>query len=157
MQLLNRAAGFTSNIQDLKSVYLTYVRSVLEQSAAVWHSSLSSKNKKDLERVQKAAVRVILQGKYKSYKKGLKTLNIQTLENRRESLCLKFAKNCLKNEKVKNFFPKSETKHCMKKRKQRKFKINQVKTQRYKKSAIPYMQSLLNKENNMKRITMNNF
>ena len=44
----------------------------------------------------------------------------------------------------------------MNKRKQRKFKINQVKTQRYKKSAIPYMQSLLNKENNMKIITMNN-
>ena len=122
----------------------------------MWYSSLSAKNRKDLERVQKAAVRVILQGNYKSYKKGLKTLNIETLENRRETLCLKFAKNCLKNEKVKNFFPQSETKHSMKKRKQRKFKTNAVKTQRYKKSAITYMQSLLHKENNKKRILMKN-
>ena len=43
MQLLNTAAGFTSNLQDLKSIYLTYVRSILEQSAVVWHSSLSAK------------------------------------------------------------------------------------------------------------------
>ena len=50
MQLLNRAAKFTSNISDLKSIYLTYVRSILEQSAVVWHSSLTRKNRKDLER-----------------------------------------------------------------------------------------------------------
>ena len=55
-------------------------------SAVVSHSSLSAKNKQDLERVQKRAVRVILQGKYKSYQKGLKTLNIKTLENRSEKL-----------------------------------------------------------------------
>ena len=41
MQLLNSAASFTSNIQDLRSIYLTYVRSVVEQSAVVWHSILN--------------------------------------------------------------------------------------------------------------------
>ena len=39
MQLLNTTASFTSNIPDLKAVYLTYIRSILEQSAVVWHSS----------------------------------------------------------------------------------------------------------------------
>jgi hypothetical protein len=43
MQLLNKSSGFTSNIWDLKQIYLTYVRSILEQSAVVWHSSLSQK------------------------------------------------------------------------------------------------------------------
>ena len=104
MQLLNTAAGFTSNIQDLRCIYLTYVRSVLEQSAVVWHSSLTLKNRRDLERVQKAAVRVILKEKYKTYKQGLKMLNIQTLEKRREMLCLRFAKKCLENEKYKISF-----------------------------------------------------
>ena len=51
MQLLHKAASFTSNIHDLKSIYLTYIRSVLEQSAVVWHSGLTAKNRKDLERV----------------------------------------------------------------------------------------------------------
>ena len=56
MQLLYTAANFTSSRQDLKSIYLTYVGSVIEQSAVVWHSSLTNKNRKNLERVQKAAV-----------------------------------------------------------------------------------------------------
>ena len=66
MQLLHRAASFTSNTQDLKAIYLTYIRSILEQSAVVWHSSLTSKNRRDLERVQKAAIRVIFQGRFSS-------------------------------------------------------------------------------------------
>ena len=44
MQLLNAVASFTSNTNDLKDIYITFVRSVLEQSAAVWHSSLTMKN-----------------------------------------------------------------------------------------------------------------
>ena len=43
MQLLNKAAKFTSKIQDLKKIYMTYIRSILEQSAVVWHSSLTKK------------------------------------------------------------------------------------------------------------------
>ena len=58
MQLLNAAASFTSNIYELRSIYLTYIRSVLEQSAVVWHSSLTSKNRKDLERVQKSEKKI---------------------------------------------------------------------------------------------------
>ena len=45
MQLLNRAARFTKNVRDLRSIYLTYVRSILDQSAVVWHSSLTGKTK----------------------------------------------------------------------------------------------------------------
>ena len=60
MQLLNAAASFTSNKKDLKDIYITFVRSVLEQSPFVWHSSLTVKNRVDLERIQKAAVRVIM-------------------------------------------------------------------------------------------------
>ena len=112
----------------------------------VWHSSLTGRNRRDLERVQKAAVRVILGQNYSSYKNGLKELNLENLNKRREEICLKFAKNCLKNEKVNNMFPKTKTKHRMKKRKQRKFKTKKIKTDRYKRSAVPYMTNLLNED-----------
>ena len=46
-------------------------------------------------------------------------------------------------------FPLNEKYHVMKKRKARKFKLNQAHTERYLKSSIPYMQSLLNKEDLM--------
>ena len=84
MQLLHRAATFTSNVNDLKAIYLTYIRSILEQSAVVWHSSLTAKNRRALERVQKAAIRLIFKGKNKTYEEGLKRLNIGTLEDRRK-------------------------------------------------------------------------
>ena len=146
MQLLNAAAGFTNSKFDLKCIYLTFIRSVLEQSAVVWHSSLNKKNRKDMERVQRAAVRVIMGNDFTNYKNGLKYLNLVTLEKRRELLCLKFAKNCLNNGKVKNMFPLKKSKHNMKKRKQKKFKTTRSKTKRMQKSALPFMRNLLNEE-----------
>ena len=131
MQLLNAVAGYTGTKIELKDIYLTFIRSVLEQSAVVWHSSLTQKNIKDLERVQKVAVRIIMGKNYTTYKKGLKFLKLDTLEKRREILCLRFAKNCTKSEKMKNLFPLNDSKHKMKKRKERKFKTN---TKRLKKS-----------------------
>ena len=152
---MNRAAGFSSSKNDLKQIYLTFVRSILEQSAVVWHSSLTEKNTRDLERVQKAAVRVILGKDYTNYKNGLKKLNMERLTKRREKICLRFAKNCLKNEKVRNMFPKNVTEHKMKTRKSKGFKVQLAKTKRYKNSAIPYMVNLLNKEFTEKKKIMN--
>ena len=53
MQLLYSAAKFTKNKKDLKHIYITFIRPVLEQSAPVWHSSLTEENSRDIERVQK--------------------------------------------------------------------------------------------------------
>ena len=103
MQLLHRAASFTANIHDLKSIYLTYVRSVLEQKAVVWHSGRTDKNRRDHEIVQKAAVRVILKTKYENYKEGLKKLKIETLE-KRNSL-LEICKHLPQEFKSKQFLP----------------------------------------------------
>ena len=89
MQLLNAVAGYTKI--ELKDIYLTFIRSVLEQSAVVWHSSLTQKNIKDLERVQKVAVRIIMGKNYTTYKKGLKFLKLDTLEkgNSMSEVCKK--------------------------------------------------------------------
>ena len=114
MQFLHRAKKFTNNVGDLKKIYMLQIRSKLEQSAAVWHSSLTKKERKDLERVQKAALRVILGDRYKSYKEALKTIKIDSLEERRQQICLKFAKQCLRNEKLKDMFPRTQSDHSMK-------------------------------------------
>ena len=108
---------------DLKSIYLTYVRSILEQSAVVWHSSLTAKNRKDLERVQKSAVRVILGNKSSSYRKDLEKLKLDSLNERRRKICLKFAKKCLLNEKVKNMFPINSSKCKIKTRNRNKYAV----------------------------------
>ena len=60
MRLLNKASKFTNNIKDLKQIYMLQIRSKLDQSAVVLHSSLTQKNRADLERIQKSAVKCIL-------------------------------------------------------------------------------------------------
>ena len=50
MQLLHKAKKFTNNIRDLKQIYMLQIRSKLDQSAVVWHSSLSNKNRNDLRK-----------------------------------------------------------------------------------------------------------
>ena len=67
----------------------------------------------DLERVQKSAVRCILGDSYKGYKDALEKLGLVSLEERRGQMCLKFAKQCLKLEKMKKFFPRSQRNHAM--------------------------------------------
>ena len=156
MQLLNAAASFTSKRKDLKDIYLTFIRSIVEQSAVVWHSGLSIRNKKDIERVQKAAVRVIMGKSYKNYNLSLRELKLDSLEKRRELLSLRFAKNCLKNEKMKDLFPIKKLKHKMKKRNIRKYETKQIKTKRYASSALPYMTNLLNKDEEKKTKMMRN-
>ena len=51
LQLLRKIASFGANDWDLKEIYVTFVRSILEQSVPVWQSSLTNENKEDLERI----------------------------------------------------------------------------------------------------------
>ena len=144
MELLRCVAKFSTPLDDLKTIYILFIRSILEQSAVVWHSSLSQENSEDLERVQKTAVRIILSDKYNGYENGLAHLGLETLENRREQLCLTFARKCTKIDKLKHIFPLKEKRHIMKTRKPEKFKVYKANHERYKNSAIIYMQKLLN-------------
>ena len=146
MRVLHRAANFTKNSRDLLIIYKSFIRSKLEQSAVVWHSSLSKCNEYDLERVQKSALKVILGEKYINYKNALKKLDIESLYARREALCFKFAKKGLKLEQFKKMFPLKNNLHSMQKRNPDKFVVNSSNTDRYKRSTIPSIQRKLNEE-----------
>ena len=76
MALLRKVASFGPPIEDLKDIYILFIRSILEQSAVLWHSSLTNENKLDLERVQKSAIRIILGERYIDHKQGPARLNI---------------------------------------------------------------------------------
>ena len=118
------------------------MRSLLEQSATVWHSS--TENKDDLARVQRSAVKIIMGERYNGYKKALAELEIETLEQWREKLCLNFALKCAKNEKTKKMFPLNEKQHKMNTRNTEKSQVQHANTERLKNSPLIYMQNLLN-------------
>ena len=152
MRILHKAVKFTNNYKDLKQIYMLQIRSKLDQSAVVWHSSLSKRNRSDLERVQKSALKCILGDKYESYNNALQSLKIQSLEERREAMCLKFAKQCVKLDKMKKLFPRNVNAHKMNKRSTDIYQEERANTERLKKSAIPAMQRLLNREELRKRV-----
>ena len=116
----------------------------MEQSATVWHSSITQENKSDLERVQKSALKVILGENYKSYENALNILDLETLDARREKLCLTFAKRSAKHPKMKQMFPLDEKTHDMDTRNPGKYKVQHAFTDRLKDSPLIFMQNLLN-------------
>ena len=154
MSLLHKSSKFARNRQDLKKIYILQIRSKLEQSAVLWHSSLTQKCRNKLERVQKSALRIVMGSKYKNYSDALKELNLQTLDERRQSLCVKFAKKCLETEKLKKMFPLNRKVHDMEKRNNERYLVSKSFTERHRKSAIPNMQRLLNEKEKQKQKIM---
>ena len=76
--------------------------------------------------------------------KNLNLLELENLSERRESLCLQFAKKCLKNEKMKDLFHENQKTHQMMTRCAEKFDVKNTRTERLKRSPIFYLQRLLN-------------
>ena len=148
MELLRTISTFSPSDEDMKNLYVLFIRSLLEHSATVWHSSLTKHDSESLERVQKSAMKVILGNRYIGYRKSLQKLDLETLHERREKLCLNFARKCLRNSKTKNLFPINVKSHQMETRKKEKFEIQHANTERYRKSSIIYMQKLLNEYDN---------
>ena len=68
------------------------------------HSSITVENREDLERVQKTVLKIILGLRYKSYQNALDILELETLEKRREKLCLNFARKASKHPNARTCF-----------------------------------------------------
>ena len=108
----------------------------------------------DLERVQKSAVRIIFGKPYESYTEVLKELNIMRLSERRELICLKFAKNSLRLDNFKQLFPRHKNDHDMETRRQGEYHVSMSHGNRHAISAIPSMQKLLNKDLKKQKILL---
>ena len=142
MIILKNLYHFNLPISDMIEIYCLYIRSVVEQAAVVWHSSLTKGEQLDIERIQKVAMRIMLQENYVSYSHALKITGMPTLKSRRNKLCLTFAKNCVKTNLTNDMFPINS--NNVNTRQHEKFYVPHAKTDRFAKSAIPYMARLLN-------------
>ena len=144
MQLLHKLKQFNAPQDDMKNVYILFIRSILEQSCNVWHKSLSEENSNSLERIQKSACKVILGSKYSGYKEALNQLEIPPLSERRDELFENFTIKNYKNEKLKEFFKPNVKQTHMTLKNPEKFEVSKFNTNRMKYSTIIQMQILLN-------------
>ena len=147
MQLLRSVYSFGATNEEMVHLWTVFCRSVLEQSCIVWHSSLTNENTEDLERTQKTFCKLILRERYKNYEDSLILLNLDSLHQRRQNLCLKFAKSGIKHNSMTDLFPEESKTHKMQTRNTNKFKVNFANTGRLKDASIIHMQNLLNDDN----------
>ena len=88
-------------------------------------------------------IAIVLSPNFTNYKIGLNKLGLDTLEKRREALCIKFAMNSAKSDQHSHLFSKYD-----KNRPNTKNKISYIeptcRRSRYYKSAVPYLTRLLN-------------
>ena len=156
MRLLHKFSKFTKNKSHLMHIYKSQVRSSLEYCSTVWHSSLTQTDCSDIERVQKAAMKVIMGTRYQGYQEALKFMEIDSLKERRVKMALNFAKKSLRLDIFSSLFPLNENVHQMKTRNPERYVIKNGNTDRMKRSAVPFLQRLLNDDINRQRKDLRN-
>ena len=105
MVMLHKFSKFTKNKSHLMHLFKTQVRGCLEYCSTVWHSGLTDSDCKDIERVQRAAMRVIMGKRYEGYEEALKFMKLDSLKERREKMALKFVKKSLRQDGFSKLFP----------------------------------------------------
>ncbi|XP_072048561.1 uncharacterized protein [Amphiura filiformis] len=144
LYMLNRLKRFGLPVEDLVSVFVSYVRPVVEYATPVWHSSLTAEQFDRLENIQKRACRIILGIRYDSYTEALELTGLQRLSSRRLQLCTKFAVECSESERYSDWFPMNRSSHSMRLRRTKVYQEFRSRTKRYGDSPIPFMCRLLN-------------
>ena len=142
--MLSRLKRFGVPVGDLVSVYIGYVRPIVEYACPVWHGSINAHQTQQIERIQKRACRIILGSTYALYTDALALTGLQMLEERRLHLCTQFAKKCTTSEKYAGWFPLNNSSHSMCLRNTRTYQAPKFRTDRYGNSPIPYLTGLLN-------------
>ena len=143
MWCLKRLKNLGANRNDLLEVYTKQVRCQLEFAVPVWHPSLTGEDRLKIERIQKSACCIILGQEYKSYRKALKILHLESLFERRNKLCRTFAKKALKHPKFNKWFKPKQKKSNTRNIPSRFCEVY-ARTDRFKQSPISHLTNLLN-------------
>ena len=146
LYMLRSLKRFNMPPPDLVTVYTGYIRPVLEYACPVFNSSLTKKQESQLESIQKRACKIILGKDYTTYETALCTCKLLALSERREQLCLAFAKSIEKNPNVSHWLQIKESNHEYSLRSNPKYQQYRCKTKRFQTSPIPYFIKLLNNE-----------
>ena len=97
-------------------------------------------------RVQKSAFAIVLAKNYHTYEEACTTLGMTSLKMRRIQLCKSFAVKSAKHPIHQHWFVKNTAKQINTRKDKPVYKTVNVRTERFLKSAIPYLTNLLNQQ-----------
>ena len=167
---LSKMKSFGATRDDLVKIWTTILRPCAEYASPVWHPGLTLSETKDLEKLQKTALAIILGRCYinsrpyykvdnttKTYDEALNILGLESLKQRREDLITKFAKDILKSSVHRSMLPCEKSSVNTRQRlllpenpstnKKEIVVLKETKpgSMRYENSPIPYMTRTINK------------
>jgi hypothetical protein len=147
MSMLSKLKYVGTSTEDLVDIYVLFIRSCAEYCSVAFHSSLTKSQSVDIERIQMTSLLIILGDMYIDYPIALEMCNLKPLFERREKKCLDFSLKCIKHTKNSRIFPinPNQLEANMDIRQRELFKVNFSRTEKYRKSAVPFCQRLLNK------------
>ena len=129
--------------QDLKTVYTTVLRAVLDYASPTYHPLLTGQQTVLLESLQKRAAKIIF-GFNTSYAAVIEEGHLEPLESRRRTLCLNFARKAAANARFAHWFP-ARTLPEYGLRNPNKYQEEKPRTERMKRDPVYYMRHELNK------------
>ena len=91
-------------------VPLLVVLATSEADKFLKHSDFNNPHR-NTERVQKAAMRITMGTRYQGYREALKDMNLDSLEEMRKKMALKFIKKSLTQEIFSRLFPLTLNNH----------------------------------------------
>ena len=138
LHMLSRFKRFGVPVGDLVTVYIGYVRPIVEYACPVWHVSINVHQTQQIERILRKACRIILGSTYTSYTDALALTGLQTLEERQLHLRIQFAKKCTTSKKYVWRFPLNNSSHRMCLCNTRTYQAHKLRTDRYGNSSITY-------------------
>ena len=142
--MLRRLKHFGASEDNLLEVYIQQIRSITEMACPVWNGGLTQLEVRAIERLQKVALAIILGDAYSTYNEALNHFNVDSLEARREHLCLQFAIKAYKNPKFNSWFEPNQTTTTRSGKNMTVLKEVICKKTRFKMSPIPYLTHILN-------------
>ena len=156
LYLISKLKHYGLQKEELITAWIAMLRPITEYAVPLWHSGLSEGDSYKIEFLQKKALGIILGTGYLdhrrfyklnnellTYNDALQKLGLTTLNERRVVLTNKFAIETARNEKHNDIFLK---KQCNRITTRKMFTLEEpfCRTERYFRSAIPYMTRTLN-------------
>ena len=133
--------GFTE--KERLEVYKTMIRPIVEYSSVVYNSMLTKEQEKAIENVQTRALKSIY-GYVYTKAQVLQMSGLETLAERRERACHKFAVKLANNPRFAGWFPKRKTRARTGGDQNQEYVEYQARTDRRKNSPLFYYRRLLN-------------
>ena len=168
--ILSKLRSFGAPRDDLVKVWTTILRPCAEYASPLWHSGITKSDSQKLEMLQKSALSIILGISYIDYKRyykldndlvsyenALQALKLESLQQRREGLSIKFATKLLKSKSHRDMLPIEKQGTTTRNRliipttsSETEKEIIVLKepkpgTTRYNNSAVPYMTRIINR------------